>query len=160
MTDLRQWAILVCTAAIICTLLQRLFPSGSLGNQGRLLLPCVFLCVVLTPLIGMDWQSKAQLSFEPPSLESEAITSRMQQQLIQQTNETLLAMVNQALERYDVQAKKVVTDMDIKEDGSIHMEQITVYVDKKTAVRSIMVKQVAEQRLGTTVTVAQLEEHE
>ena len=78
----------------------------------------------------------------------------MRQQMVVQVNEQLLDMVNQSLSTYGWQAKKVVTDMDIAEDGSISMGQITLYVDEETAVRATAVKQIAEKRLGTAVTVA------
>lgn len=78
----------------------------------------------------------------------------MRQQLAEQMNETLLAMVNQSLDGYGWSAKKVVADMDIEEDGSIRMGQITVYVDEDVARRAAAVRQVAEKRLGTEVQVA------
>ena len=44
--------------------------------------------------------------------------------------------------------------MDIAEDGSISMGQITLYVDEQVARRSTAVRQIAEKRLGQTVEVA------
>ena len=55
--------------------------------------------------------------------------------MVAQVNQRLLETVNQSLATYGWQAKKVVTDMDIGEDGSISMGQITLYVDEDTAVR-------------------------
>ena len=78
----------------------------------------------------------------------------MQAQLERQVNESLTAMVNQSLASYGWSAKKVTAKMDIREDGSIDMGQIVVYVDEDTAVRSAAIRQVAEKRLGTAVTVA------
>ena len=76
MSGLRSWAVLVCTAAVVCTLLYRLFPETSLGRQGRLLLPCVFLCVLLTPLLR--WQpALPELSGETAAADSEALTAAM-----------------------------------------------------------------------------------
>ena len=56
------------------------------------------------------------------------------------------------------EAKKVVIDMDIGEDGSISMGQITLYVDEKTARSAAAVRQVVEKRLGTDVVLAVWEE--
>ena len=158
MDGVRVWATAVCTAAVVCSVLRLLFPETLLGQQGRLLLPCVFLCALLMPLPAA-WQSIAM----PPLAEGEAVDNaaleaRMQQQITAQMNDTLLAMVNSALEGYGWQAKKVTVDMDIREDGSISMGQITLYVDAKTAVHSAAVRQAAEKRLGTAVVLAQWEE--
>lgn len=157
MTGFRSWAVLCCTAAVVCTLLYRLFPESSLGQQGRLLLPCVFLCVLLTPLL--QWQpTLPDVTGEPITADSGALTAVMEQQTEQQIEAILLQMVNQALESYGMEAEKVDCTMDIEEDNRINMGQITVYVDARNAARSSQVKQVAEKRLGTAVTVAQWEE--
>ena len=78
----------------------------------------------------------------------------MRQQMVAQVNNTLLEMVNQSLLGYGWSAKKVVTDMDIAEDGSIRMGQITLYVDEEVARSATAVGQVAEKRLGMPVEVA------
>ena len=158
MEGVMQWAVAVCTAAVVCSLLRRLFPDSTLGRQGRLLLPCLFLCVLLSPLSGGFSAVKLPDFTAEKSVDSAALTARMRQQMVAQVNQRLLETVNQSLATYGWQAKKVVTDMDIGEDGSISMGQITLYVDEDTAVRSTAVKQIAEKRLGTTVTVAVWEE--
>ena len=92
--------------------------------------------------------------------EGAALTARVRAQTVRQTEELLLRMVDQALESYGLSAKKVTADMDIAADGSISMGQITVYVDARTAVRSVAVAQIASARLGAPVTVALWEEGE
>lgn len=158
MDSVKAWAVSACTVAVVCTLLYRLFPDTAVGRQGRLLLPCVCLCVLLTPLLSLTWSPPA---VAPPSAVTQPsqLEARVRQQTVAQLNATLLAMVNQALESYGYRAEKIVTDMDIDATGRIDMGQITVYVDRDTARRSSLVKQVAEQRLGMRVTVALLEDH-
>lgn len=160
MESLRQWAVTVCAAAVVCTLLRHLFPDNRLGTQGKMLLPCVFLCVLLSPI------SEGFSNVKLPDFTAESIpntgelTARMHQQLTAQVNDTLLQMVNQALEGYGWSAKKVVTDMDIAEDGSISIGQITLYVDERTARSATAVGQVAEKRLGYAVEVAVWQERD
>lgn len=158
MEGLRQWAAAVCTAAVACTLFRYLFPDSALGRQGRLLLPCLFLCVLLSPLSGGALDVKLPNFTSKEAADSAALTARMHQQVTAQVNTTLTQMVNQALSGYGWEAKKVVADMDIREDGSIDMGQITVYVDAVTARRATAVGQVAAKRLGTAVQVAVWEE--
>ena len=158
MEALRSWTVTVCTAAVVCTLLYRLFPDTGIGRQGRMLLPCLFLCALLMPLTAVDLSGALTMP-DTSVADGAELTARMRQQVSAQVNETLLAMVNQALGSYGFSAKKVTADMDIREDGSISMGQITVYVDEETAQRSVLVKQVAEKRLGTGITLVLLEEH-
>ncbi|MBR2319908.1 MAG: hypothetical protein IKA50_03895 [Clostridia bacterium] len=154
MDGIRQWAVAVCAAAVVCTLLRHLFPDSRLGQQGRMLLPCLFLCVLLSPISGFSQGVKLPDFTHENGVEDGEMTVRMRQQVVAQVNTTLLQMVNQSLSGYGWSAKKVVADMDISEDGSIRMGQITVYVDEEVARRATAVKQVAEKRLGATVEVA------
>ena len=153
MEGVQKWAVAVCVAAVVCTLLRHLFPDSRLGQQGRMLLPCVFLCVLLSPISVLSQPVKVpDFTIENP-VNDEKITAQMRQQVVDQVNTTLLQMVNQALSGYGWSAKKVIADMDIAADGSIGMGQITLYVDEKVARSATAVKQVAEKRLGTTVEV-------
>lgn len=154
MEGFRGWAVAVCTVAVVCTLLDRLFPDTGLGRQGRLLLPCVFLCVLLSPLSGGNLNVKLPDFTAEKPVDSGPLTARMRQQTVQLVNEKIRQMVNQSLASYGWSVKKVVADMDIGEDGSISMGQIVLYVDEDTAQRATAVRQVAEKRLGTSVTVA------
>ena len=154
MEGVQKWAVAVCTAAVVCTLLRYLFPDNRLGQQGRMLLPCLFLCVLLSPVSGLPQPVKLPDFTAENTADTSQITARMRQQLTAQVNDTLLQMVNQSLSGYGWSVKKVVTDMDIAQDGSIRMGQITLYVDEKTARSATAVKQVAEKRLGMAVEVA------
>ena len=160
MDGLRQWAVAVCAAAVVCTLLRHVFPDNRLGEQGRMLLPCLFLCVLLSPISGLSSGVKLPDFTEENTLNTEELTARMRQQMTAQVNNTLLQMVNQALEGYGWSAEKVVTDMDIAEDGSINIGRITLYVDERTARSATAVGQVAEKRLGYPVEVAVWQETE
>lgn len=157
MEALRSWALTVCGAAVLCTLLQRLFPDTAIGRQGRLLLPCLFLCALLTPLRGLGGAVQVP-TFTVEEADSAALETRLRQQTVAQVNTTLLAMANQALSTYGYQAKKVVTDMDISEEGRISMGQITLYVDEDTLQHGAQIRQIVEKRLGTAIVLARWEE--
>lgn len=154
MESLKSWTLVVCAAAVVCTILLQLFPETALGRQGRMVLAAAFLCVLISPLIVGGSAVKFPNFTAEKAVDSAALTARMRQQLTTQVNDTLLAMVNQSLVGYGWSAKKVVADMDIDEEGNIYMGQITVYVDEDTARRATAVRQVAEKRLGTAVSVA------
>lgn len=158
MEGLRQWAVAVCATAVVCTLLRHLFPDNRLGEQGRTLLPCLFFCVLLSPISSLSSAVKLPDFTSQSTNETADLSARMKQQLTAQVNDTLLQMVNRSLAGYGWSAKKVVVDMDIAEDGSIEMGQITLYVDEMVARRATAVRQIAEKRLGTSVEVAVWEE--
>lgn len=155
-----KWAFAVCATALICTLLRQIFPDSGVGRQGQLLLPCLFLWVLLTPLLS-GLSSVKLPDFTPnKAVDSGQLTYEMEGQLTRQVEQRILQMVNQAYATYGWQAKKVTADMDIGEDGSISMGQITLYVDEDTLRRSSQLRQVAEKRLGVAVAIALWEESE
>ena len=160
MDGIRQWAIAVCAAAILCTLLRQLFPDNRLGEQGRMLLPCLFLCVLLSPIFKGFADVKLPDFTAENALNTTQMTAQMREQMKAQVNDTLLQMVNQALDGYGWSAKKVEADMDIAADGSISMGRITLFVDEDVARRATAVRQVAEKRLGTMVEVTVWQERE
>ncbi|MBQ4612887.1 MAG: hypothetical protein IJB26_05035 [Clostridia bacterium] len=159
MEALQQWALAVCAAAVLCTVVSRLFTDNSLGRQGRMLLPCLFLLAVLAPLSGGLQNFSLPDVTAPSTQQSEALQSRVHQQTAAYVNETLLKMANQALNSYGVQAKKVVTDINFASDGSINMGQITVYIDKNAINMTAVARQVVQNRLGTDVVIAVWEEN-
>ncbi len=158
MEGLRVWAASVCAAALVCGLIYRLFPDNSLGKQGRMLLPCLFLLAVLLPLKGLNISVDFTEEFSATEADASALTARLRQQTTAYVNNTLLAMVNQALDSYDVAAKKVTADVHFTQDGGIEMGQITVYIDKQALNMAAVVRQIAEKRLGTAVMLAQWED--
>lgn len=159
MQPLQTWAIGVCAAAMVCALLYRLFPDTSLGKQGRLLLPILFLSALISPLLSGRVIS-CPVDDIGGMTDATVLQAQVRRQTVQQVHTTLLQMVNQALASYGYHAEKVVTDMDIDEDGSIHMGQIVIYVDDHAAERSALIEQVAQQRLGMRVSVQRMEVHD
>ncbi len=122
-----------------------------------MLLPCLFLLALLAPLAG-GFKGVQLPAFTDGMTDAAALEARLRQQTVQQVNDTLLAMCNQALSSYGYEIKKVVTDMDIAADGRISMGQIILYMDENTAPHSAAVRQIVEKRLGTPVVLARWEE--
>ena len=151
---MRRWAVAVCAAALIGTILRHLFPENRLGQQGQSLITCLFLCVLLSPISSLFQDVKLPNFTRGNTVDSADLTARMRQQVVAQVNDTLLQMANRSLSVYGWSAKKVVTDMDIEEDGSISMGQIILYVDEEVARRGTAVRQIVEERLGAPVEVA------
>ena len=157
MEGLRGWAVAVCAAAVVCVLLRRLFPETSLGQQGQMVLSCLFLLTVFSSLPRVNVSVGTVQT--PPAAQAQNVRARIEQQTVSTVNRTLLSMVNQALASYGVQAKKVVADINFTEDGGINLGQIIVYIDEEATDMTSVVRQVSERRLGMSVTIAKWEEN-
>lgn len=157
MTAFTEWAGAVLIAASICTALHILVGNTGVGRVFRLMTTVFFLCAVLHP-----WLSGNGVSFSLPSFSVEEMNMRdweavTAEQLKSATEQQLLHTVNQALERYDLQAEKVEIRMDTSEGERISITDITVYIPAGNSLHPTWVKQIAEQRLGTEVTVRAVE---
>lgn len=159
MEGIRQWAVGLCGAALVCTVAVRLFPENTIGKQGRLVLSCVFLLSVLSPLATGDWSLTFPEFETTPSTQTDELRRRVEEQTANYVNDTLTKMANQALASYGAQVKKVDAAVNITSDGSIDIGQITVYIDEGTLNMAAVVRQVVEHRLGTSVVLEKWEEH-
>lgn len=157
MTAFTQWAGTVLIAASVCTALHILVGNTGVGRVFRMMTAVFFLCAVLYP-----WLSGNDISFSLPSFSAEEIDKKewetvTAEQLKSATEQQLLHTVNGALERYDLQAEKVEIRMDTSDGQRISITDITLYIPAGNSLHLTWVKQIAEQRLGTEVTVREME---
>lgn len=54
MEGLRSWLLSGLTAGVVCALAQTLMPAGPVRMVGRLVCGLVLVCVILSPLTGLD----------------------------------------------------------------------------------------------------------
>ncbi len=153
MTGFLGWAGAVCMAAAGCTLLHMLVGKKGIGKVFRLVTAAFFLCAVLSFLPTMRKTLADLPQIETQTADTDALRAAAMRQLQESTETRLLAIVNTALESYDLKAEKVTVDMDTSEDGSISINSISVYVLPANDLRCSTVKQVAERRLGMEVEV-------
>ena len=85
---MQKWAVMVCATAVVCTLLRHLFPDNRMGQQGRMVLPCLFLCVLLSPISGRSQPVKLPNFTGENVVDTDQITARMRQQMVVQVNHT------------------------------------------------------------------------
>ncbi len=74
MDEIRSWALMVCTAAILCGLLGQLLPEGSIGRAARSLLSLFFLSLLLEPLGTLK-----ELELRFPALEEQPYSQQLSQ---------------------------------------------------------------------------------
>ena len=91
MQSIRQWTAGVCCAAIACTLLEMLHPSGAMKKAARYVTALFFLAAMLIPLAQMDG---ALPSMEPNAAssaeeETQSLTELMERQTISAAEESI-----------------------------------------------------------------------
>jgi hypothetical protein len=152
-----DWAGTVCLAAAGCTALHMLVGNKGTGKIFSLLTTAFFLCAVMYPLLSENGVMHRLPSFSVEQADTERIEEMAFAQLKSATEKQLLDTLNTALEGYDLKAEKVEIRMDTLEDGSISITDITVYIPAGNSLQPSWVKQIAQKRLGTEVTVYAVE---
>lgn len=152
MEFVRTWALVICSAAIGCTLLLLLVPKNSLGKLFSVLASLFFLCCLITPFLSLT---------ELPELSVKTTSSETEEELIQRVNEQMKMQIREAVETisrdvlssYGYAAEKVEIRTDTSAEGYIYMNGVIVYVDNENAVHGIAIRTLLEQRLGVIVEV-------
>lgn len=152
MTTWMAWAGTVCMAAAGCAALQIPVGESGMGKPFRLVTAAFFLCAILLPLSSLRGIPSLPTQTET-ALSAEELEELAFRQMVDMTQEIVLAEVNGALANYDLKAERAEIRMDSSADGGISITEIVLYVSPQNSLHRTWVKQIAEQRLGTEVEV-------
>ena len=140
MEALQNRTAALVAVSLAATALGMLVGDKGVGRAFRLILACLFLLTVLSPLA--DGVTLAGTSPAPPSEGAEdAYTLRV-------LEGTVLRVCNQALENYGYAVKKAEVITDISEDGRISITEVILYADGRSYTERSAVTQLTRSRLG------------
>lgn len=154
MDGVAQWASVICIAAVVCTLFELLSPNGKLEKIMRFVLGLFVICAIIIPL----GQAVLNINLDLSGIEQfEADDSSFSEKVNEQTEnigkESVIQLTKQVLNKIGVTPKKVEISMDTKEDNSISIVLVTVYVDREYKEDKIKIKNTLEEELGLDVSV-------
>ena len=132
MEAIRAWGGALCAAALGCTAVQLLAPSGGLGKVFRLVVNTFFLCCMLMPLCTAGRFAALNVELLPNEVVSELLADTVTEQLQTQVCDTVEALTRQAFAERGVETEKIEVYTDISEDGGIYIQRVAVTVDKQT----------------------------
>ncbi|MCI8554467.1 MAG: hypothetical protein HFJ80_05925 [Clostridiales bacterium] len=158
MEAVREWAVGLCAAAVVCTILQMLGPKEGMGRIFRILTVAFFICCLTSPLLKLKSLGELSLPRIESSGSSERLQDQVEAQLSRQIDLALKQVADDTLKNYGIAAAKITAQTDTSEDGGIYITRITLYLDKQNIQKAIAAKQVMEQRLGTDVYVEEWKE--
>ncbi len=153
MDGIRAWSGAVCLAALGCTALQVLAPSGSLGKVFRLSVHTFFICCMVLPLLKTGALAALDIASLPEPVVSELVNDTVNEQLQKQVREAVEEYTAAALSERGAAAKKIEVTTDISHEGCIYIQHVTITVDKQTVPIAKVVGEVLEQQWEATVEV-------
>ena len=139
MEVIRQWAMVVCSAAVLSGIVSCLLPQGSGGRAGKTAVALFFLCSLAWPLR----QSLGSIRLDWPELQEEQ--QNLQADLQEQTENLAYSLAEshinelilQELERQEIEGE---IRLRWEEDGDISV-QLTLsesYKDREEELRSLL----------------------
>jgi len=159
MDALRTWAIGLCFAALVGTVLRKLAPEKGSGTVFRVLLSAFFICEFLTPFFTVfSFPSDLSLDLLPAELGETVLEDTVNAQLHEMVKEAATEVITTTLAAQGITAEKIDVKTDNAADGSIYIAQVEVTLSPNSRGKRAQAREVLSNRLETTVTVKEAEE--
>ena len=135
METIKEWAFTVCITMVGAALFSMLVPKGSMKKTVQFTISLFFLVSIVSPLI----QSPLTLDFE--SLLGSYDNQSVQANVENTANEQIKSLaakktedvVLEKLKEKNVQPEKIAVNVNINEDGSICINDISIFLYKENA---------------------------
>lgn len=132
MNAVQQWTAGICLAVLAVSLLQHLMPEGAMRRMAELAAGAFFLCAVLVPLMRAAPDFSFLLRFSSETVEEE-YAETVQRQKEQAVQESVTSLIAAELAKEGIPVEGIEVVVNTGEDGSIHMNKITVILPEESA---------------------------
>lgn len=153
METLREWCGFVCFGAVGCCAVQLLLPKNGLGRSFSVITTTLFICCLMLPLLNVGSQLSLDTRFLDETILQSELEAKVNEQLCRQVETTVTQLATDCFAERGGRAEKITVQTDISENGSIHIKQVTLVVDKQNVSVGLVVRDVLKQQLDAVVTV-------
>lgn len=160
MEAVREWAVALCAAAVLCAGAQIITPDEKKGKWMRIVFASVMLCAMVLPLARI---SGCRLSYDSNISDyspDRRLCEAIEEQTASAVSSTVCRLVEDCLLGYDVEAEDISVSMDISDDGCISIGQITVRTAYPAGKSPEDIADYLYSRLGLKAEVITVEESE
>lgn len=151
MNGLQAWSMSVCMAALGCAAVRLIAPKAGSGKLFGIVVSSFFLCTLILPLSKVFSLTTLKTEWLPPSVSQGMLEDTVTEQLETQVRQAVVRVANEAAQARNIPLEQVEVITDISENGSIHIKQVILYVDKQSVPTATVVKEVLAKQLETTV---------
>lgn len=149
MSGVKEWATVICLAALSAAMLQSLVPNGSMERMAKFVIGAFIICALIVPASKAAPQIRAGLETENRSAkENQNLNSTVERQYKDAARESITGLVQSELKQMGINCKNVQVIMDTDENGSISITKVVVTIDGKTASGRAGVSSALEKTLG------------
>lgn len=149
MSGIREWATVICLAALSAAMLQSLVPSGSMERMAKFVIGAFIICALILPISKAAPQINAVLKMEGrPAKENLTLNSTVNKQFEEAARQSITGLVQSELTRMGIFCKNVQVIMDTDDNGSISINKVIVTLDGEEASGHAGVSSALEKTLG------------
>lgn len=128
MNQLKDWALLLCAAAVACGLLGILLPRSTSGKAGKMAISFFFLCCLLSPLRTGLGNLSLDLSFLEETEEqlAEELEQEARQLAYSMAQNHILELIQTRLEQQEIIPLALSVDAQETETGILLTARLTL----------------------------------
>lgn len=138
MQSLQAMVGITCVMSLLTGLVHAMKPNEKMSHQLSLLLSCVFLLAVFTPILHWKDDWSASSFFTAESVDTQAIANAVSDQTIQLAQENVKQVLADALAQQSISWQSIETEVHIQSDNSISISKVTVWSDETEAVQAVL----------------------
>lgn len=159
MDAVREWAVSLCAAAVLCAAAGMLAPEDKQGKCFRTVLSAVMLCLMISPLSRIKECSGSTDGYTAvPEQTGSELFELVERQTADAMSASVSNLVGHELDELGVSAREIYVVMDISQDGCISIGQVTVALDGSDADRAGEVRSRLYAQLGLDAEITVMEE--
>lgn len=149
MSGVKEWATVICLAALSAAMLQSLVPTGSMERMSKFVIGAFIICALISPLSKAVPQIRAGLETNNrPAQENKRLNSTVDRQFKDAARESITGLVQAELKQMGINCKNVQVIMDTDETGSISINKVIVTIEGKAGSGRAGVSSALEKTLG------------
>ncbi len=157
MDAMRSWALAICFACVLGSILSMFFPDGSSKKLLNMIVSMMILCVIFKPIssLGKFMMRLDESAFEVSEYENSELNDQIATNAENIYASYLSENLRRVLDENNISYENITITMDTLEDYSISIGQVEVVVKNEDVVQSEKIKSVLKNYVGadTPITI-------
>ncbi|MCI1964691.1 MAG: stage III sporulation protein AF [Oscillospiraceae bacterium] len=149
MSGVKEWATIICLAALSAAMLQSLVPNGSMERMAKFVIGAFIICALISPLSKAVPQMRAGLEMrDQPVPENQRLNSAVDRQYEDAARQSIIGLVHSECKGMGINCKNVQVMMDTDENGRISINKVMVTIHGAAVPGCAGVSAALEKTLG------------
>lgn len=155
MDTMRSWAMAICFACVLGSILTMFFPDGSSKKLLNMIVSMMILCVIFKPIssLGKFIMRLDESAFEVSKYENYELNNQIAANTKSIYGSYLSDNIQRVLDENNISYENVTVTMDTLEDYSISIGQVEVIVKNEDVGQAEKIKSLLKDYVGVYTTI-------